>query len=43
MQQFIFDVSAEEMAEGGEFVRRLTLGPFHPTSEVDYCDPTAED
>jgi len=43
MQEFIFDVSAEEMAEGGEFVRRLMLGPFHPTTEVDYCDPTAED
>jgi len=43
MQQFTFDVSAEEMAEGGEFARRLLLGPFHPTSEVDYCDPTADD
>jgi hypothetical protein len=41
MQQFTFDVSAEEMAEGGEFVRRLLPGPFHPTSKVDYCDPTA--
>jgi hypothetical protein len=41
MQQFTFDVSAEEMAEGGEFVRRLLPGPFHPTDEVDYCDPTA--
>lgn len=38
-QQFTFDVSAEEIAEGGEFVRRLLLGPFHPTDEVDYCDP----
>jgi hypothetical protein len=43
MQQFTFDVSAEEMAEGGEFVRRLLPGPFHPTDEVDYCDPTADE
>lgn len=42
MQQFTFDVSAEEMAEGGQFVRRLLPGPFHDTSEVDYCDPTAD-
>lgn len=43
MQQFTFDVSAEEIAEGGEFARRLLPGPFHPTSKVDYCDPTADD
>ena len=43
MQQFTFDVSAEEMAEGGEFVRGLLPGPFHPTDEVDYCDPTADE
>jgi hypothetical protein len=42
MQQFTFDVSAEEMAEGGQFVRRLLPGPFHLTGDVDYCDPTAE-
>lgn len=41
MQQFTFDVSAEEMAEGGQFKRDLLLGPFHPTYEVDYCDPAA--
>lgn len=41
-QQFTFDVSAEELAEGGEFVRRLLPGPFHPTSKVDYCDPAAD-
>lgn len=39
MQEFAFDVSAEEMAEGGEFTRQLIVGPFHPTDEVDYCDP----
>jgi hypothetical protein len=43
MQQFTYDVSAEEIAEGGQFVRRLVLGPFHPTSTVDYCNPTADD
>jgi hypothetical protein len=43
MQQFTFDVSAEGIAEGGQFVRRLLLGPFHPTSKVDYCDPAADD
>jgi hypothetical protein len=43
MQEFTFDVSAEEIAEGGQFARRLLLGPFHPTTEVDYCDPSAED
>lgn len=40
--QFVFDVSAEEMAEGGRFKRELLIGPFHPTNEIDYCDPTAE-
>jgi hypothetical protein len=42
MQEFTFDVSAEEMPEGGEFARRLLTGPFHPTSKVDYCDPTGD-
>jgi hypothetical protein len=39
-QQFTFDVSGEELAEGGHFVRRILLGPFTATTEVDYCDPT---
>ncbi len=39
--QFTLDVSAEEMAEGGPFVRRILTGDFRPTSEVDYCDPSA--
>jgi hypothetical protein len=43
MQQFTFDVSAEEMAEGGQFTRRLLPGPFHTTSQVDYCDPMSGD
>jgi hypothetical protein len=42
MQEFTFDVSAEEMPEGGEFTRRLLTGPFHPTSKIDYCDPTGD-
>lgn len=37
-QQFTYDVSAEKMAEGGPFVRRILLGDFSPTSELDYCD-----
>lgn len=41
MQQFTFDVSAEEVLEGGEFERRLVIGPFHPTSKIDYCDPAS--
>lgn len=40
--QFTFDVSAEELAEGGEFKRELLVGDFSPTSEVDYCDPRAD-
>lgn len=39
MEQFVFDVSAEEISEGGKFQRRIVRGPFHGTSEVDYCDP----
>jgi hypothetical protein len=38
-QEFTFDVSAEEMAEGGEFTRQLLMGPFQATTKVDYCDP----
>ena len=43
MEQFVFDVSAEEVAEGGAFVRRIVRGPFHTTDKVDYCDPEAGD
>lgn len=38
-QQFTFDVSAEEIAEGGEFKRELLLADFSPTDEIDYCNP----
>lgn len=40
--QFAYDVSAEEVPEGGEFVRRLVTGPFSRTDRIDYCDPTAD-
>ncbi len=43
MQQFTFDVSAEEIMEGGPFKRELLLGNFQPTSEIDYCDPSSGD
>ena len=39
MEQFVFDVGAEEVAEGGAFVRRIKRDPFHETTEIDYCDP----
>ena len=39
LEQFVFDVSAEEVAEGGEFVRRIVRGPFRDTKEIDYCNP----
>ncbi|MGI8714866.1 MAG: hypothetical protein ACR2NR_17140 [Solirubrobacteraceae bacterium] len=39
--RFTFDVSAEELAEGGEFTRELHVGGFQVTDEVDYCDPRA--
>jgi hypothetical protein len=40
-QQFTFDVSGEKLAEGGQFVRRILLGPFASTTDIDYCDPGA--
>lgn len=39
MQQLTYDVSAEEMEEGGPFTRRLVLGSSSPTDQVDYCIP----
>ena len=41
LEQFTFDVSAEEMAEGGQFVRRILVGRFSPTNAIDYCIPGA--
>jgi hypothetical protein len=42
MQQFTFDVSAEEMADDGPFKRELLVTQFHPTDRVDYCIPGQE-
>lgn len=39
LQQFTYDVSAEEIPEGGEFERQILIGNFTPTNEIDYCDP----
>lgn len=39
LEQFTYDVSAEEVPEGGAFVRRVLVGRFSPTDEVDYCIP----
>lgn len=41
LQQFTFDVSAEEILEGGDFKRELLLASFSTTDEIDYCDPEA--
>ena len=39
--QFTLDVSAEQIPETGQFVRRIVVGPFAPTTKIDYCNPTA--
>jgi hypothetical protein len=39
-QQFALDISAEQLAEGGPFVRRIVTGPFQPTDHIDYCNPS---
>ena len=39
LQQFTYDVSAEEMLSGGAFKREIMVGVFQPTDKVDYCDP----
>lgn len=36
-QEFAYDVSAEAVAEGGDFKREITVGRFSNTSETDYC------
>ncbi len=38
-QQFTFDVSAEEVPEGGPFKREILVADFRLTDEVDYCNP----
>ena len=39
LQEFTFDVSAEEMPRGGEFKREILTGAFQPTRQIDYCNP----
>ncbi len=39
MEQFTLDVSAEEISEGGDFKRDVLVANFHPTDEVNYCNP----
>lgn len=39
LEQFTYDVSAEETSEGGPFVRRILVGQFRPADEIDYCIP----
>lgn len=41
-QEFTYDVSAEEMAEGGPFKRNILVGRFSSTSKTDYCDGSEE-
>lgn len=36
---FTFDVSAEEMGEGGPFKRDVLVSEFRHTDKVDYCNP----
>ncbi|MCT9933738.1 hypothetical protein N5079_26340 [Planotetraspora sp. A-T 1434] len=38
-QEFTLEVSAEEILETGRFVREIVNGPFHPTNQIDYCNP----
>lgn len=39
LEQFVFDVSGEEMEEGGDFKREILVADFRATTEVDYCLP----
>lgn len=41
-QEFTYDVSAEEMREGGPFKRDILVGRFSSTSKTDYCDGSEE-
>lgn len=41
LQQFTFDVSAEEMGKGEPFKREILVATFQPTTKVDYCNPNA--
>jgi hypothetical protein len=39
LQQFTYEVDADEVLEGGPFMRHLLVGNFEPTAEVGYCKP----
>lgn len=39
LQQFTYDVSAEEVLRGGAFRREILTGSFTATANVDYCNP----
>ncbi|MBO2449459.1 hypothetical protein J4573_20325 [Actinomadura barringtoniae] len=41
-QQFTYEVDADEVPKGGAFVRRIMIGNFSPTNEVEYSDPDGE-
>lgn len=41
LQQLTYDVSAEEVLDGGPFVRRLLVATFSERAGVDYCNPRA--
>jgi len=41
-QEFTYDVSAEEIAEGGAFKRHILIDRFSSTSKTDYCDGSEE-
>lgn len=42
LQQFTYDVSAEDVRSGGEFKRQILVGIFSPADDVDYCDGREE-
>lgn len=37
-QEFTYDVSAEEMREGGDFKREILIGNFSASDQIDYCN-----
>ncbi|MEV5570222.1 hypothetical protein AB0L06_09235 [Spirillospora sp. NPDC052269] len=41
-QQFTYEVDADDVPKGGRFIRRLIVGTFAPTDDVEYCDPDGE-
>lgn len=39
LEQFTMQAAADNVLRGGIFERGIVTGPFHPTNEVEYCDP----